>query len=59
MCNRTAERLRLDVVGEAAPAVDLTNEAVQQLVARYSFAANAAVIRAEDKMMKSLFDLKV
>jgi flagellar basal-body rod protein FlgC len=43
----------------AAPAVDLTNEAVQQLVARYSFAANAAVIRAEDKMTKSLFDLKV
>ena len=43
----------------AAPAVDLTNEAVQQLVARYSFAANAAVIRAEDKMMKSLFDLKI
>src|SRR4051812_35103768 len=43
----------------AAPAVDLANEAVQQLVARYSFAANAAVIRAEDKMMKSLFDLKI
>jgi len=43
----------------AAPTVDLANEAVQQLVARYSFAANAAVIRAEDKMTKSLFDLKV
>jgi flagellar basal-body rod protein FlgC len=43
----------------AAPAVDLTNEAVQQLVARYSFAANAAVIRAEDKMTKSLLDLKL
>jgi flagellar basal-body rod protein FlgC len=43
----------------AAPNVDLTNEAIQQLVARYSFAANAAVIRAEDKMVKSLLDLKL
>jgi flagellar basal-body rod protein FlgC len=42
----------------AAPNVDFATEAVEQLVARYSFAANAAVIRAEDKMMKSLFDMK-
>ena len=43
----------------AAPNVDFATEAVEQLVARYSFVANAAVIRAEDKMMKSLFDLKI
>ena len=43
----------------AAPAVELSNEAVQQLVARYSFVANAAVIRSEDKMLKSLFDMKI
>lgn len=42
----------------AAPNVDFATEAVQQLVARYSFVANAAVIRAEDKMVKSLFDMK-
>jgi flagellar basal-body rod protein FlgC len=41
----------------AAPAVDLANEAVQQLVARYSFAANAAVMRAGDKMTKSLLNM--
>jgi flagellar basal-body rod protein FlgC len=43
----------------ATPNVDFANEAVEQLVARYSFAVNAAVIRAEDKMMKSLLDLKI
>ena len=35
----------------AAPNVDFATEAVEQLVARYSFVANAAVIRAEDKMV--------
>ena len=43
----------------AAPNVDFATEAVEQLVARYSFAVNAAVIRAENKMVKSLFDLKI
>jgi|SRR3954471_1328329 flagellar basal-body rod protein FlgC len=42
----------------AAPNVDLANEALQQLIARHSYAANAAVIRAEDRMVKSLLDLK-
>jgi flagellar basal-body rod protein FlgC len=43
----------------AAPNVDLTNEAIQQIVARYSFAANAAIIRAEDRMVKSLLDIRL
>ena len=42
----------------AAPNVDLANEAVQTLVARYSFAANAAVLRADNAMRKSLLDIK-
>jgi len=42
----------------AAPNVDLTEEAIQQLVARYTFAANARVVTAYDQMVKSLFDIK-
>jgi flagellar basal-body rod protein FlgC len=42
----------------ASPNVDLTEEAIQQLVARYTFAANARVVTAYDQMMKSLFDIK-
>jgi flagellar basal-body rod protein FlgC len=37
----------------AAPNVDLTNEAVQQIVARYAFAANAKVIQTASEMMKT------
>jgi flagellar basal-body rod protein FlgC len=40
----------------AAPNVDLANEAVQQIMARYSFALNAAVARTDEKMFKSLLD---
>jgi flagellar basal-body rod protein FlgC len=41
----------------AASNVDLTEEAVQQLVARYTFAANARVVTAYDQMAKSLLDI--
>ena len=41
----------------AAPNVDLTEEAIQQLVARYTFAANARVVTAYDQMVKSLLDI--
>jgi len=41
----------------AAPAVDLANEAVQQVLARESFAANVAVVRTYERMMKSLLDI--
>jgi len=41
----------------AAPNVDLANEAVQQLVARYAFAFNADVMRVYSKMMQSLLDV--
>src|SRR5207237_5413255 len=40
----------------ATPNVDLTEEAIQ-LVARYTFAANARVVTAYDQMVKSLFDI--
>jgi flagellar basal-body rod protein FlgC len=42
----------------AHPKVDLTEEAIQQLVARYTYAANARVVTAYDQMAKSLFDIK-
>jgi flagellar basal-body rod protein FlgC len=38
----------------ATPNVDMTEEAIQQLVARYTFAANARVVTAHDQMVKSL-----
>jgi flagellar basal-body rod protein FlgC len=41
----------------ASPNVDLTNEIVQQIVARYSFAANAQVVRADAQMMASLLNI--
>jgi flagellar basal-body rod protein FlgC len=41
----------------ASPNVDLTEEAIQQLVARYTFAANARVVTAYDQMVKSLLDI--
>jgi flagellar basal-body rod protein FlgC len=40
----------------AAPNVDFASEAVQQIMARYSFAMNAAVVRTDEKMFKSLLD---
>ena len=42
----------------AYPNVDLTEEAIQQLVARYAFAANARVVTSYDQMVKSLLDIK-
>jgi flagellar basal-body rod protein FlgC len=42
----------------AAPNVDLANEAVQQILARENFAANVAVVRTYERMMKSLLDIK-
>lgn len=63
--------LRMDQVeapgGGTAPAVtreppgtqvDLANEAIQQMVARYTFAANAKVAKAACEMQKSLLDIK-
>jgi len=42
----------------AAPNVDLAGEMVEALVARYSFAFNAKVMRASADMTKSLLDLR-
>jgi len=42
----------------ASPNVDFANEAVQQIIARYTFAMNAMVERTYDRMMKSLLDIK-
>jgi flagellar basal-body rod protein FlgC len=42
----------------AAPNVDLAQEMISQLVAKYSFAANAKVMKADDDMSKTLIDMK-
>jgi flagellar basal-body rod protein FlgC len=42
----------------ASPNVDLANEAVQQIIARYTFAMNVAVEKTYEQMMKSLLDMK-
>ena len=42
----------------AAPNVDLAQEMISQLVAKYSFAANARVMKANDDMAKSLLDMR-
>jgi flagellar basal-body rod protein FlgC len=42
----------------AAPNVDLANEAIQQITARYAFAANAKVVQVDAEMMKTLLDIK-
>jgi flagellar basal-body rod protein FlgC len=41
----------------AAPNVDLANEVVEALVARYTFALNANVMRGATQMTKSLLDI--
>jgi flagellar basal-body rod protein FlgC len=41
----------------AAPNVDLAQEFVGQLLASYSFAANAAVLKADDRNTKALLDI--
>ena len=40
----------------AAPNVDLSKEMISQMVARYSFAANARVLKADNQMTKTLID---
>ena len=40
----------------ASPNVDLSTELVSQLVARYSFAANALVMKADNEMSQTLID---
>lgn len=42
----------------ASPNVDFAKEAVQQIIARYTFAMNAVVVRTYERMMKSLLDIK-
>jgi flagellar basal-body rod protein FlgC len=41
----------------AAPNVDLASEFVGQLLASYSYAANAIVLKADDRMTQSLLDI--
>jgi flagellar basal-body rod protein FlgC len=41
----------------AAPNVDLANEAVQQIIARYEFTANAKVMQVNAQMMQSLLNI--
>ena len=41
----------------AAPNVDLSQELVGQMIASYSFAANATVMRAADRMSKTLLNV--
>ncbi|MBV8921404.1 flagellar basal body rod protein FlgC [Bradyrhizobium sp.] len=40
----------------AAPNVDISREMIEQVIASYSFAANAAVMKADDGMAKTLID---
>jgi flagellar basal-body rod protein FlgC len=42
----------------AAPNVDLSQELVGQMIASYSLAANAMVMTADDRMTKTLLDIK-
>jgi flagellar basal-body rod protein FlgC len=42
----------------AAPNVDLAQEMISQMVAKYSFAANATVMKAADQMSKTVLDMK-
>ena len=41
----------------AAPNVDLSQEMLGQMIASYSFTANATVLKADDRMTKSLLDI--
>ena len=41
----------------AMPNVDLTNEAVQQLTARISYAANLAVLKTDMQMTSALLNI--
>lgn len=41
----------------AAPNVDLANEIVQQIIARYTFAANATVMQVSSQMTNALLNI--
>lgn len=41
----------------AAPNVDLANEAVQQMMAGLTYAANAGVVRADNTMTSALLNV--
>jgi flagellar basal-body rod protein FlgC len=41
----------------AAPNIDITQEMVGQMMASYSFAANAATLTADDRMTKALLNI--
>ncbi len=41
----------------AAPNVDLSQELVDQMISSYSFAANATVMKADDRMTKMLLNI--
>jgi len=41
----------------AAPNVDVSQEMVGQMIASYSFAANATVMKADDRMTKTLLNI--
>jgi len=41
----------------AAPNVDLAQEMIGQLIASYSFAVDAKVMKADDRMTKALLDI--
>jgi flagellar basal-body rod protein FlgC len=43
----------------ATPNVDLADEMIQQLIATYTYAANARVVTSYNQMVKSLLDIKV
>lgn len=43
----------------ASPNVDLADEAVKQIMARYSYAANAAVVRVDAQVTATLLDTVV
>jgi flagellar basal-body rod protein FlgC len=42
----------------ASPNVNYANEAVQQIIAKYTFVMNAMVVRTYEQMMKSLLDIR-
>ena len=41
----------------AAPNVDISQEMVGQMIASYSFTANATLMKADDRMQKALLDV--
>jgi flagellar basal-body rod protein FlgC len=43
----------------ATPNVDLADEMIQQLIASYTYAANARVVTSHTQTVKSLFDITV